>query len=1628
MRTRLKALSLLAAMALGVQLMMPAAPLFAAEGGEEVYFKDYNDNVITGWTASKGTATITPDNGTVKAVTTGAVILADTASPSLADGEYEVKLKFAAAPSRFGLVYRYADSNNYNVIQYDVSGWGWDSVQNGSETYGSLTSANSPTFEAGKTYTFKLRYAGDNVQLWIDGVSVLNTSLPTVLTGEGKIGLRSWFNNKTITIDDVRVSEVEIAEPEAKPITVTDTIESERMSVVIDQEFPRVQKYIWKSGNAEMQGQMNGLNEVKINQVSYFPIASSYSKAADGSAAEYMLEIPEIAVRLNAQLSVQDNQLTFEIVGLEENGAEKVRTIEFPNHDLISVHASEPVAQETGAWITGEWVPVQEEYKDLVSGATDVNGGRTYAFLNNDKLAASVMTNVVNGFDKVRVKVANDAALNKKKASVSGGSWIYRNNLVLEPEALPTATVVLTPDANDDDIVDWQDGAIAYREAADAPYGSELINDSFSYISMNIGSTNTSPFLRAFDNAKKISNLTDGFGQIVLYKGYQAEGHDDSHPDYGGHIGIRQGGKDDFNFVLEEGKKYNIHGGVHINATEYMADAFEFKQENMSQPFSKGWGWLDQSYYVNKTKDIESGELERRLQMLKDDTGDNLSFVYVDVYYGADYNAKKLAEYINERGWMLGTEYAGPLFEQAAWVHWGTDPGYPNKGNDSKIVRFLRNAQTDGFLSSPLLKGMQQVGVGYWQSNAEFHSYNKVTSSFFNHNLPTKYMQNFDILKMETDRILFEDNVKVERRADGKIHLSKDGHGVAIMTDSDKVTDSTVFIPWDPKTEDKIYHWNPAGGATTWTVPASWSAVKTAKLYKLSDLGREFAADVQITNDQVTLTAEAGTGYVLYPGTAPVQPAMVWGEGSPVKDIGFDSQDFNYWSKSSSASTTDHIAFVKNSNADDQLRVSGPADAVIAQEMTGLETGKSYTASVWVNIDGKRQVEIGVQQGDDEVVNHLDNTEHGYLGQQHKYYGKPFQRVKVSFEAKSDTALLTLKAAEGAATVLFDDVRVWENPSKTDKGDSVLFEDFENVDEGWGPFVYSQSGPVRTHLVEKAKDPTKQQYYTYVLDGNWSLKTNEQNAGNWLRTLPHTLRLEEDHHYSLTMDYNSDEAGMYSVAVRVKENGTVRELAHEELAAGKNKLEMSFSTDGAKDAYLEIVKNFKNDQKELTGTLVLDNIRVDDEGQIEPEEGVLVERITLTPAVMELNKGQSTVISARVEPSYAYDRSLVWASSNPEVASVDAAGKVTARTTGTAVITATAKDASGKTAETTINVYEPNAMIPQDQLTATASSFHPGDEPSNAIDGDPSTMWHTPWYSTQLPASITLDLGGSYVVNQLNYTPRTSGQNGNITSYNLYASANGTDFTLVTSGTWEGTAGVKTLRFAAVPAAHLKLEATTGVGNFASAAELHVFKVTEDDNELAPTTHLAAPATAVSGEEFAVTLGLRNIEQDIYAQRYVVDYDASVMEFVRLESLIPGVAILEPSAGEAGKVQIVAASQGQGNAVTGNPDVIKLTFKAKAVADKTNGLIAVSLAEISTGLGEESTPAAVNSQIEIKPAVSSGDLNGDDRVSVGDLAMIAAHYGKTDQDPGWNEASFADVNRDGKIDIADLAFVASKML
>nr|WP_246293889.1 carbohydrate-binding protein [Paenibacillus planticolens] len=118
-----------------------------------------------------------------------------------------------------------------------------------------------------------------------------------------------------------------------------------------------------------------------------------------------------------------------------------------------------------------------------------------------------------------------------------------------------------------------------------------------------------------------------------------------------------------------------------------------------------------------------------------------------------------------------------------------------------------------------------------------------------------------------------------------------------------------------------------------------------------------------------------------------------------------------------------------------------------------------------------------------------------------------------------------------------------------------------------------------------------------------------------------------------------------------------------------------------------------------------------------------------------------------------------------------------------------------------------------------------------------------------------------------------------------------------------------------------------------------------------------------------------------------------------------------------------AEGTGAGQYPAGSKTVLQAAIdQAKAVATNT----AATQQQVEQALNELSSAlqAFVDSVVRTQP----GDVNGDGRYSVGDLAIVAAAYGKTSSDPDWSRYKNLDLNNDGKIDIEDLAIVAMKML
>lgn len=202
------------------------------------------------------------------------------------------------------------------------------------------------------------------------------------------------------------------------------------------------------------------------------------------------------------------------------------------------------------------------------------------------------------------------------------------------------------------------------------------------------------------------------------------------------------------------------------------------------------------------------------------------------------------------------------------------------------------------------------------------------------------------------------------------------------------------------------------------------------------------------------------------------------------------------------------------------------------------------------------------------------------------------------------------------------------------------------------------------------------------------------------------------------------------------------------------------------------------------------------------------------------------------------------------------------------------------------------------------------------------------------------------------------------------------------------------------------------------------------EEELSPKTTLTGPESVTGGSSFNVTVGFTGLTAPIYAQDIRIGYNAEQFQFQAVESVKSGIRVLESRDDGAGALRLLVVSEGPDHAVSGDVEVLALSFLAKDTNENVSGTISMNEAVLADEGGLESTIGVSTVSVEVTAPTPGipGDVNGDNRVSVGDLGIVAAHYGKNSMSPDWEEAKIADVKKDGRIDVEDLAAVAQAML
>jgi len=925
----------------------------------------------------------------------------------------------------------------------------------------------------------------------------------------------------------------------------TETIFSDEMTVTLYKDFPAVKQYDMKGGELDgktFYGSASALDTIQINGNDIELSAEDVELTLEDSKATYVLHVKDdtgVDASIKVVLSVEGNVLSMEIpevVYNQENGKQDhpVQTIYFPNHSLVSVRSSQDSATFAASEMSDNTRKTGDTFKNVDENLANGRNDYMYAFVSADGMSAtmesnsehdgSVVANTVYGGSTNTRIWATASDVGSDKVMSLGSALFYWNRAleskdesdptgettktyVTEPTENPLVKVIITGDENKNGTVDWQDGAIAFREISHELLRSEEVPEAVGMrVCMNFSGQAPNPFMQTLDNVKRVYLNTDGLGQAVLLKGYANEGHDSGHPDYAD-IGQRLGGAEDMNKLMIEGAKLGATFGIHVNASEMYTEAKAFDEllvrRNSSGGLRYGWNWLDQGIGIDSLFDLVSGRREARFDALEELVGQNLGWVYVDVWGNMtstledSWATRRLTDEITSNGWRMTTEWGAGNEYDSTFQHWATDltyGGYTSKGYNSSIARFIRNHQKDSWVgdytsyggnaNAPLLGGYDMKDFEGWQGRSNYDDYinnlftNNISTKFFQHFLVTKWVNGEAIENPYGSTWVPEKEITLEDETYGKVVVTRTDaenysedvmsdyrdrtvtlNGKVILkghvsrSDNNQKGDETYLIPWYwsatgedlPEDEQKLYHWNTQGGTTEWELPNGWENLENVVVYTLSDQGKSNETVVPVVDGKVTLTAEAEVPYVVYKGEQGQLDIGGW-QGNHLYDTGFNtySLEASKWTVNAGNPKID------NTVTTNPMMILAGGDSV-SQTITDLVPGQAYALYIGVDNRSEANARMSITSVNGSVLasnytglsfanNYVSSDPHSNNIPTEKGAGSHFQNMYVFFVADAETATLTLSRDAGEGLTYFDNMRCVEN-----EGDPYTYDENGDV-------------------------------------------------------------------------------------------------------------------------------------------------------------------------------------------------------------------------------------------------------------------------------------------------------------------------------------------------------------------------------------------------------------------------------------------------------------------------------------------------------------------------------------------------------------------------------------------------------
>jgi hypothetical protein len=690
-------------------------------------------------------------------------------------------------------------------------------------------------------------------------------------------------------------------------------IRSETLSVTLDARFPRVFKYQTASGKSLPAALESSRPTIKLNGQLFTAGDLNVRVQSTASGVTYVMRVPSLDLELNWRFAIEGNELLFELTKVLEGGGFHLQTLEFPDHYLVRVPASEGEGEAyRGEYGRQKW---NEPFSNLLWQSTahfmkisEADGEQypkdtNWASADVPGVVATISDNIP--YWKLKTQVLGGEGPGTDFA-IWLGTYYYRIAGDVQP-LLQSRVAVLTEDRNHDGAVNWMEAALWHRDHMRTP-SNTYEPKTFVYIVFIdwIKPVKEPPggyappiasFAETLEIVRAVAKVTGNAKQRVTLVGWQFTGHDTGYPALN-QVNERAGGAEALRKLVKDAAEYNANIEYHINLNDAYPDnpffdpsVLQFNREGKPYVWSYQFDGAPPDYRISNTKQFRSGYFQRRIQSLLDtvpvsegirlDTfrncdisvgpGEDIGIVSETVY-GA-----KILDWFTERGIV-------PLTEGPVDAYYGKSEGVQHRFviSDPFQLMMMQGKLYGG--------GKFQDGVGQalgWSMNLGYsfretneigglhlnkYSEAEIADMYYLGNLTQSYLLKKNLIWLGTEKVgekrvekdgktvTVPRNNYIARFSDGTVStVLDDGSWTVVDHDLKSVDGQRRVIPIGDK---EIVLYSVDGGAVDWTLPSQWARANLSATPVDSSVG---AAQRYIvgSDSKVEISTKGRTAYIL---------------------------------------------------------------------------------------------------------------------------------------------------------------------------------------------------------------------------------------------------------------------------------------------------------------------------------------------------------------------------------------------------------------------------------------------------------------------------------------------------------------------------------------------------------------------------------------------------------------------------------------------------------------------------------------------------------------------------------------------------------------------------------------------